>query len=116
MGKVDPNDRRPPYTQIADELRRAIRSGELRPGDRLSSGRVLAQEYGVAQMTVKSALGVLRDEGLIVSSQGRGVFVADPLPSPQATSSASSTELSTLRTELRELERRVAALEKKRAR
>ncbi|MEW2386324.1 GntR family transcriptional regulator [Micromonospora sp. NPDC047707] len=112
MARVDPNDRRPPYVQIADDLRQAIRSGELKPGDRLSSGRVLAERYGVALMTVKNALGVLRDERLVVSSQGRGVFVVDPLPHISAAAAEPTAELSTLRTELRELEQRVAALER----
>ncbi|MET8117794.1 GntR family transcriptional regulator [Micromonospora sp. NPDC005291] len=115
MPRVDADDRRPPYVQIADDLRRAIRSGALRPGGRLPSGRALADEYGVAPMTVQNALGVLRDEGLLVSSQGRGVFVVDVLPEPPAETDR-PTDVLSLRTELRELERRVAALEKKRSR
>ena len=80
MAAVNPNDPRPPYVQIADDLRRAITSGELKPRDRLESGRDLAKRYGVAPMTVNSAISALRDEGLLTSWQGRGVFVADPLP------------------------------------
>jgi DNA-binding GntR family transcriptional regulator len=72
---VNPNDPKAPYLQIADELRQAIVSGKLQPGDRLDSGRRLAQQHGVSPMTVQQAIRELRNEGLIVTWQGRGVFV-----------------------------------------
>jgi DNA-binding GntR family transcriptional regulator len=78
MAKVDPNDPRPPYHQIADDLRRQVKSGELKQGQRLPSNRELAASYGVAPMTVHQAVRVLRDEGLVSSYQGRGVFVDGP--------------------------------------
>lgn len=52
------------------------------PGDRLPSGKDLSATYGVARMTIQQALRVLRDEGLIVSRQGSGVFVRDRTESP----------------------------------
>jgi DNA-binding GntR family transcriptional regulator len=73
--RVDPNDHRPPYQQIADDLRRAIASGTPAPGVRLDSTRDLAVKYGVAAMTVHQAIRLLRDEGLVESWQGRGTFV-----------------------------------------
>jgi DNA-binding transcriptional regulator YhcF (GntR family) len=73
--RIDPNDPRPPYQQIASELRRTIHAGEIEPGNKLPSSRELATEYGVAAMTVHQAIRVLRDEGLVNSHQGRGVFV-----------------------------------------
>lgn len=78
MAHVDPNDPRAPYQQIADDLRSAIRAGELAPGERIKSSRELADVYGVAPMTVHQAMRVLRDEGLVESYQGRGVFVRSP--------------------------------------
>lgn len=75
MSKISDADPRPPYVQIADHLRAAIDSGELAEGQRLPSGRALADQYGVAAMTVQHALRLLRDEGRIASWQGRGVFV-----------------------------------------
>jgi GntR family transcriptional regulator len=75
--KPDPNDPRPPYLQVADDLRRSILAGTYKPGERLPSGRELARRYGVAPMTVNHAVGVLRDEHLVESYQGRGVFIAD---------------------------------------
>jgi len=72
---LDPDDPRPPYVQVANTLRAAILARTLAPGEQLPSGPELAKRYGVARMTVQSALRVLRDEGLIVSRQGSGVFV-----------------------------------------
>jgi DNA-binding GntR family transcriptional regulator len=75
MPRVDPNDPRPPYHQIADDVRQQIASGALSEGDKLPSIRELATAYGVAPMTVHQAVRVLRDERLLVSYQGRGIFV-----------------------------------------
>lgn len=79
MPRVDPKDPRPPYQQIASDLRRAIEAGELEAGERLASTRELAVVYGVAPMTVHQAVRVLRDEGLVDSFQGRGVFIRTSL-------------------------------------
>ncbi|MFE9028677.1 GntR family transcriptional regulator [Streptomyces iakyrus] len=70
-------DRRPPYQHAADELRREIMAGRYKPGDQLPPYRELQERFGVANMTARSALNVLRDEGLIYTIQGRGSFVAD---------------------------------------
>ena len=72
---LDPDDPRPPYVQIANALRAAILTRSLAPGEQLPSGSELARRYGVARQTVQQAFRVLRDEGLIVSRQGSGVFV-----------------------------------------
>lgn len=72
---LDPDDPRPPYVQVANKLRDAIRTGTLHPGEKLPSGSELASRYGVARMTVQNAIRLLRDEGLVVSRQGSGVFV-----------------------------------------
>jgi DNA-binding transcriptional regulator YhcF (GntR family) len=75
-----PDDSRPTYLQVADELRGQIRAGELAPGERLPSVRDLSVRLGIAAVTVQSALRVLRDEGLIVPRSTRGYFVRDELP------------------------------------
>ena len=72
---LDPDDPRPPYMQIANALRAAILTKQLAPGEQLPSGNELAKRYSVARMTVQQALRVLRDEGLVVTRQGSGVFV-----------------------------------------
>ncbi|RFU82903.1 GntR family transcriptional regulator [Streptomyces triticagri] len=72
--------RNPAYRQVADDLRRKIRAGEYQPGARVPSSRDLEKAYDIANMTARSALRVLVDEGLIRTAVGRGNFVADPLP------------------------------------
>jgi DNA-binding transcriptional regulator YhcF (GntR family) len=74
---LDPDDPQPPYVQIANALRAAIRSRVLGPGEKLPSGAQLARRFGVARMTVLQAERLLKDEGLIVSRQGTGVFVRE---------------------------------------
>jgi DNA-binding transcriptional regulator YhcF (GntR family) len=72
---LDPDDPRPPYLQVANALRDAITGQRLVPGEKLPSGGELASRYNVARMTVQNAIRVLRDEGLVVSRQGSGVYV-----------------------------------------
>src|SRR5215218_7293274 len=79
---LDPDDPRPPYQQVANALRAAILTRTFQPGDKLPSGPELAKRYGVARMTVQQAIRVLRDEGLIVSRQGSGVFVRERTERP----------------------------------
>ncbi|MFG2112251.1 GntR family transcriptional regulator [Streptomyces sp. NPDC048718] len=69
------SDRRPKYQRIADELRTAMESGGYAPGDRLPGENDLMAGYGVARMTARQALSVLRAEGLAEARKGVGVFV-----------------------------------------
>ncbi|WP_326566925.1 GntR family transcriptional regulator [Amycolatopsis rhabdoformis] len=75
MDELDPDDPRPPFQQVAAILKASILTGAYQPGDRLPSYTELAASYGVAVMTAQKAVGVLRDEGLVVSRQGKGSFV-----------------------------------------
>jgi GntR family transcriptional regulator len=61
-----------PREQVAAELRRRIRAGEI--GPRLPSRAQLADEFGVSHMTMQRALDMLRHEGLIHSVPGLGSF------------------------------------------
>jgi GntR family transcriptional regulator len=72
---IDPSSDRAVYKQIADHLRAAIGNGRLREGDQLPSEAQLMSHYGVARMTVRNALRILQDEGLITAEHGRGVYV-----------------------------------------
>jgi GntR family transcriptional regulator len=67
----------PLYTQLADILRERIRSGELPPRSLLPSESYLQQEQGVSRGTVRMAISILRDEGLVVTISGRGTFVRE---------------------------------------
>jgi GntR family transcriptional regulator len=67
------------YRTIADELRSRIESGDPAGGRLLPSESELSGTYGVSRVTVRKALELLRDEGLIDARQGFGWFVAaDP--------------------------------------
>lgn len=72
---IDFADPRPAYQQIADDLRERIKSGRLKPGDRLPSRKTIAEEYSVAPETVKKAQDELAREGLITAKSTRGTFV-----------------------------------------
>ncbi|WP_170149684.1 phosphonate metabolism transcriptional regulator PhnF [Rhodoplanes roseus] len=67
----------PVWRQIEIDLTFEIRTGFHGPGDRLPSEAELAQAYGVHRHTVRVALARLAAEGLVVSRQGKGVFVAE---------------------------------------
>jgi DNA-binding GntR family transcriptional regulator len=117
--RLDPNDPRPPYAQVADALGTAIEAGEWTPGDRLPSIRELSERYGVAPMTIQHALRLLRERGLIVSWQGRGSYVRQPSEEPAAdvqptepTYDELMRHLDTIRDHLRRLDERVTEVER----
>ncbi|HEY8614229.1 MAG TPA: GntR family transcriptional regulator [Roseomonas sp.] len=84
MDHLPPNDVRPLYHRIAAVLRGEIVSGRLRPGDRLPSIAALAEEYSAAPVTVRQAVGLLAEEGLVQPRQGSGTYVlAVPAGIPQ---------------------------------
>jgi GntR family transcriptional regulator len=72
---IRPDDGRPVYRQIVDQVKAALGSGKLRPGDQLPTHRDLARELVVAPLTVKKAYDTLQAEGLILMAQGKGTFV-----------------------------------------
>lgn len=74
--KVDRSESLPLHEQVAAEIRRAIAEGEAGPGDRLPLAKDLAAVLGVNKNTVIRALHILRDEGLLDFTRGRGVTVA----------------------------------------
>ena len=65
----------PAYLQLASHLRLKIADGEYAPGQRIPSESLLSRSYGVAVMTVRQAVGLLAEEGLVKRIQGRGTFV-----------------------------------------
>src|SRR6266568_2949230 len=71
-----------PPARTPEEVRRAlaeqIGSGRLRPGQRLGAERALAAEFGVSRATLRQALAVLADGGVVrrVPGRGGGTFVA----------------------------------------
>ena len=68
----------PKYQQIADRLRAQIANGVLEPGERLPSEPDLAADYDASRNTVRLAIALLINQGLVVSRQGLGTFVLEP--------------------------------------
>jgi GntR family transcriptional regulator len=66
------------YQQLAEELRQDILEGRLPPGVAFPSERKLMARYQVTRSTVRSAIGMLRQEGLVAAEHGAGSFVKDP--------------------------------------
>jgi len=73
---LDPEGPVPLYAQLAEVLRAQIVAGELQPNRPVPSELTLQQTYGVSRDTVRHALRVLREEGLVVAVRGKGTYVA----------------------------------------
>ncbi|MDG4763816.1 winged helix-turn-helix domain-containing protein [Solwaraspora sp. WMMD406] len=67
----------PKYERVASAIRDQIQAGELRPGDQLPTTQGLIDHYGVSYGSVRTALLILKAEGLIEGRQGEGVFVRE---------------------------------------
>jgi len=74
---TDPSDELPVGLQLSWRLRALIATGRLAAGERLPSFRRLAEWAGVNVNTVRAVYAGLEEEGLVVSRQGQGTFVAD---------------------------------------
>ena len=68
------------YERMADHLEGRIRSGEFPPGSRLPGEVALRTEYVVSLSTVRSAMRLLRERGLVRTRSPIGTFVAEQLP------------------------------------
>jgi DNA-binding FadR family transcriptional regulator len=71
---VDPTGDRPVYKQLADLIRAQIQQGELRPGQRIPAEHDYAQEQHISRDSVRKAMAILRNEGLIIVAR-RGSHV-----------------------------------------
>ncbi|UGY93139.1 GntR family transcriptional regulator [Streptomyces gobiensis] len=68
------------YVQVADHIAGQIASGRLPMGARLSGERELAEQYGVALLTVRRALTEPRERGLVITVPAKGTFVVKQEP------------------------------------
>lgn len=68
----------PLYQQLYEILRARIARGELAPGDMLPTERALMAQYGAGRVTVRQALDLLVQDGLIYRERARGTFVSQP--------------------------------------
>jgi GntR family transcriptional regulator len=74
---IDPSDELPVGLQLTWRLRALIATGRLTSGERLPSFRRLSEWAGVNVNTVRAVYAGLEQEGLVVSRQGQGTFVAE---------------------------------------
>jgi GntR family transcriptional regulator len=82
------------YREIAGHLRSRVEAGEFGAGRLLPSEAELSARYDASRVTVRRALEVLRDEGLLDARQGFGWFVAtDPFRQPLARLSTIEAQL-----------------------
>lgn len=74
---ISQSDPRPFYQQVIEQIRRRVAIGDLPAGSELSSIRELAAALKVSVITIKRAYLELEREGVIVTRQGKGSFVAE---------------------------------------
>ncbi|WP_217169633.1 GntR family transcriptional regulator [Streptomyces sp. AC512_CC834] len=67
-----------PYRQLAEILKARIARGDWADGRPIPSENGLVQEYGIARSTVRRAIAVLVEEGVVWTVQGRGTYVGQP--------------------------------------
>jgi DNA-binding GntR family transcriptional regulator len=97
--------------RVVHDLWRQVRSGQLRVGDQIPTGRELARRYGVSQSTVCKALGILKAEGVLVGHPGVAVVVAT-VPSHDKPG-VGVIALADIAREVADLSRRVSDLERR---
>jgi len=83
--KPNPSSGVPIYLQLMEQVRHAIETGALKPGEQLPSIRPLAEELVMNPNTVAKAYRELEHEGVIELRQGAGAFVSDKAPTQQET-------------------------------
>lgn len=71
-----PDGAQPLHAWLRERLRADILDGRLPPEARLPSETELTRRFGISRITVRQALAALAQDGLIVSAQGKGRFVA----------------------------------------
>jgi GntR family transcriptional regulator len=78
--KPNPSSGVPIYLQLMEQVKHAIETGAVRPGEQLPGIRPLAEELVMNPNTVAKAYRELEHEGVIELRQGAGAFVSDKAP------------------------------------
>ena len=76
MSAIEKANATPLYLQLKNKIKKEIRTGILKPGDKLPSEPQMQQEYNMSRVTVRNAMEELTGEGYIIKVQGKGSFVA----------------------------------------
>jgi GntR family transcriptional regulator len=110
-----PDGKRLRYMEVADDIRKRVREGVIKPGSRVGTFSSLGKDYGVAIGTVNKALDVLRQEGTVVTIAGKGIFAAETAAggaaAPRPGDRRLSEQLEALAGEVRRLATRMEAAE-----
>ena len=75
MSAIDRASYEPAYVQLVNIIRRSIAAGDYQCGDKLPTEAELCAAFDVSPMTVRRAVGVLLDQGVVSTTRGRGTFV-----------------------------------------
>jgi GntR family transcriptional regulator len=86
--RLDGRSNAVPYLQLVDQVRKALRTGLLEPGDQLPTVREVAESVSINPNTVLKAYRQLEHEGLVEGRPGQGTFVVRSLAGPALASHA----------------------------
>lgn len=65
------------YRQVTEWIQNRIATGELNRGDQIESENDISRTFGISRQTVRHALGLLEQQGILTRIQGSGTFVRD---------------------------------------
>ena len=65
------------YKEICLWVKRRLDSGELRPGDKVESEYRLCEQFKVSRQTVRHAIAVLEEEGIVKRYRGSGTYISE---------------------------------------
>jgi DNA-binding GntR family transcriptional regulator len=75
LKRIDRKSFEPSYTQLVNIIQDQVANGDLRVGDRLPSESQLCKFHRVSPMTVRRAINILVEQGVVITEQGRGTFI-----------------------------------------
>ena len=75
--KLDYHSSEPLYWQAVLEIKRLVVTKRLKPGDKLPSVRILAEQLQLNATTIRRIFDQLAKDGVVVQRHGSGVFIAD---------------------------------------
>jgi GntR family transcriptional regulator len=95
--RLSKSSREPIYHQIENQIKALIASGQLTTGDPLPSIRLMAKELEISSITIRRAYQNLEYSGFILTSQGKGTFVAEVDPDRKSTMASQAVEEAVLK-------------------
>lgn len=75
--EIDRKSGVPIYIQVKNQIMDDIKNGKLKIGDKMPTERDLSQNLNTSRNTISAAYNLLEQEGVLISYQGRGTFVAE---------------------------------------